>query len=441
MILSKRTISLVVGLPDGQKVQRELKDANKKYGVNTDENLPVINGYTVSVPEDKLEQYVASLPAEATVMKNTPFVEAKTSPSTTHKGFDKAPLGISGEEPIGESKPPYSEDPKKVADQDYSSDDVRQQDNSPKVTHPLGWQEIRAQGLDGSGVTLAIIDSGLYPHPDFNNRLKAYKNFSWQGSAKASDDFGHGTHVAGIAAGGGSEFTGVAPNVDLVGARISNPAEAIKAIDWVITNKDTYNINVMNLSLGADTTLPGREDPFAQAAKRAIDAGIITVVAAGNEYKGDPNSSSITTPGILAEAITVGAYNDGHTPQLQDDSLWKKSSRGPTKPDGIAKPDLVAPGVGIWSTSAPNSDILRSRPTWESYHLDTGTSMAAPMVSGAVAVMLQVSPKLTQAAVQKILRETAIPLEGVDNMAQGAGRLNLAAAVQEAKNWPGNATA
>lgn len=412
----RSTISLVVGLPQGQRVQAQLKACNKRFGATASDALPLINGYTIELPEDKLDSYLDSLPPQATVMRNTPFREPQ----------DSVAGQISLDEPTSSQQdiPP-----------DLSQDDVRQDGNQPKPTHPLGWDEAQAQGFDGTGVTIAVIDSGLYPHPDFGDRLKAYKNFSWQGSAKPSDDYGHGTHVAGIIAGDGDRFDGVAPKANLVGARITSPAEAIKAIDWVISNKDTYGINVMNLSLGSDARLPSHADPFAQAAQRAIDAGIITVVAAGNECKGDSCAATITTPGILPDAITVGAYNDGHTPELDDDSMWSRSSRGPTAPDGQPKPDLVAPGVGIWSTSPPESDLHRSHPAWEAYHLDTGTSMAAPMVGGAIALMLQANPHLTQRAAKEILQKTAIPFVGVDPLTQGAGRLNVADALAEARHW------
>jgi serine protease AprX len=302
-------------------------------------------------------------------------------------------------------------------------------------THPLGWDEVRSQGLDGSGVTLAVIDSGLFPHHDFGSRLKAFKNFSWQGSASADDDYGHGTHVAGIAGGDGELVDGVAPNVELVGARITSPAEAIKAIDWVIANKDEYSIDVLNLSLGSKAVLPGHSDPFAQAAQRAIDAGILTVVAAGNEAMDGTVPSTISTPGILRDAITVGAYNSAHTDALDDDKMWGDSSLGPTTPDGLAKPDLVAPGANILSTSAEGSEIRKSHPVWRQYHIDSGTSMATPMVGGALALMLQANAHLTQQAAKEILQKTAVPMEGVDVYAQGAGRLNLAAAVERAREW------
>ena len=241
--------------------------------------------------------------------------------------------------------------------------------------------------------------------------------------------------MAGIAAGDGPEIDGVAPAMSLVGARITSPAEAIKAIDWVIANKETLGINILNLSLGSTAKLPGHDDPFAQAAQRAIDAGILTVVAAGNEGESGTKPGTISTPGILRDAITVGAYNTGFTEDLSDDKMWGNSSLGPTFPEGLAKPDLVAPGASVLGPAAPGSELARHRPAWGDYLADWGTSMATPMVGGALGLMLQVNPHLTQKAARDILMKTAIPMEGVDTTAQGAGRLNLAAAVEAAREW------
>lgn len=418
--VSSPSISLVVGLPKGALAQRQLSDLNKKMGASTGESLPLINGYTVEVPPEQLDSYLSSLPESATVMLNEPFLPAPAPPT---------------EEPGRRSSRQASSAPVDISDDDEIPDFTGPNMPQPGPTLPLGMEQVRADGVDGSGVTIAIIDSGLAPHPDFGDRIKAFKNFGWQGTSKAHDDYGHGTHVAGIAAGDGETLDGVAPKADLVGARINTPQEAIKAIEWVIAHKDEYSIDVLNLSLGSKAVLPGHQDPFAQAAQKAIDAGILTVVAAGNEAQNGTVSGSISTPGILRDAITVGAYNNGQTEALDDDKMWGNSSLGPTHPDGLAKPDIIAPGTNVVSVSAEGSELNKSRPSWGAYHIDSGTSMAAPMVGGALALMLQVNSKLTQLAAKEILQQTAVPLDGVDVLAQGAGRLNLAAAVEAARHW------
>ena len=416
MQVSSRSISLVVGLPNDAASQKRFQDLNKDYELQPEESLPLINGCTVEVPSDHLDTYLASLPEGATVMRNEPFHPAPEPPSDERQGMDASDLEV------GEAETPPAEDT-------MFSGPV------PPQSHPLGWEEARALGLDGRGVTMAVIDSGIYPHADFGDRIKAFKNFSWQGTSTPHDDYGHGTHVAGIAAGDGPVIDGVAPAMSLVGARINTPAEAIKAIDWVIANKESLGIDILNLSLGSKAVLAGHSDPFAQAAQRAIDAGILTVVAAGNEGKNGTEPGSISTPGILQDAITVGAYNTAFTPDLSDDKIWGDSSLGPTFPEGLAKPDLVAPGVSVLSTAAPGSELAKHLPAWGDYVSNWGTSMATPMVGGALGLMLQVNPQLTQKGAREILMKTAIPIDGVDATAQGAGRLNLAAAIEAAKVW------
>lgn len=418
MQVSSSSISLVVGLPNDPASQKRFRELNQDYEVSPEESLPLINGCTVEVPADYLDTYLASLPEGATVMRNEPFLPSPTL-----------------ESPPSERRRSDSSDGVREREESALAEDEIFSGAMPLPSHPLGWEEARAQGLDGRGVTMAVIDSGLYPHPDFGDRIKAFKNFSWQGKATPHDDYGHGTHVAGIAAGDGPEIDGVAPAMSLVGARITSPAEAIKAIDWVIANKETLGINILNLSLGSTAKLPGHDDPFAQAAQRAIDAGILTVVAAGNEGESGTKPGTISTPGILRDAITVGAYNTGFTEDLSDDKMWGNSSLGPTFPEGLAKPDLVAPGASVLGPAAPGSELARHRPAWGDYLADWGTSMATPMVGGALGLMLQVNPHLTQKAARDILMKTAIPMEGVDTTAQGAGRLNLAAAVEAAREW------
>lgn len=415
MQVSSNSISLVVGLPGGSAIQKRVQDLNKDYEVETNESLPLINGFTVDIPSDHLDTYLASLPEGATVMRNEPFLPPDLPQEVTRRKSD-ASTRDSDKASLADDETPFST-------------------QQPPASHPLGWEEVRAQGLDGRGVTMAIVDSGLYPHADFGDRIKAFKNFSWQGKPTAHDDYGHGTHVAGIAAGDGPEIDGVAPAMSLVGARITTPAEAIKAIDWVISNKENLGIDILNLSLGSKANLPGHADPFAQATQRAIDAGILTVVAAGNEAKGGTVAGSVSTPGILQEAITVGAYNSGFTADLSDDKMWGDSSLGPTHPEGLDKPDLVAPGTSVIAVAAPGSERAKMLPSFGDYMVDWGTSMATPMVGGTLGLMLQANPLLTQKAAREILMGTAIPMEGVARHAQGAGRLNLATAVEAARNW------
>lgn len=393
-------ISLVVGFPKRAPSPRQLGALHRKFQIHQEEKLDLINGYSIQVPEDKVDRYVAALPKSATVM------------------VDRELFGEPAEhEDLRDTFPEF--------------DDIEQ--DAPRVSRPKGLSELHARGITGKGTTIAVVDSGLSKHRDFSGRVKYFRDFSAGHSKTRIDPFGHGTHVAGIVAGDGEEIDGIAPEAELVGLRITSPKQAIKAIEWAVKNKEKYDIDVLNLSLGVKEVYPNRQDPFAQAAQQAIDAGIITVVAAGNECTSTHCSGTISTPGTLKDAITVGAYSDGGTVDfLGDDKIWARSSNGPTLRDKHAKPDLVAPGVNVLAPRSAGSDLGKRRPQWKKYHYDTGSSMATPMVSGTAALLLQVDPNLGQEEIREILTGTADPLEGSDRQAQGAGRLDLWEALEEA---------
>src|SRR5215471_17021161 len=221
-------------------------------------------------------------------------------------------------------------------------------------------------GLDGTGVTVAVIDSGISDHPDLHDPAtgtsRVIYNESFIGSSDTSDGYGHGTHVAGILAGsaqmsGGLDnpkaIYGVAPNVRLVNLKVldSNGAgkdsNVINAIQRAIDLKSRYNIRVINLSLGRRVYESYKQDPLCQAVESAWKAGIVVVVAAGNW--GRDNSlhtkgyGMIAAPGNDPYVITVGAMNTMSTADRSDDRIASYSSKGPTLVDHIVKPDLVAP--------------------------------------------------------------------------------------------------
>lgn len=405
-------ISLVVGFPQAQS-PRDLAKLHRKFKIRQDEKVDFINGYTIDVPESKLDEYVSALPESASVMIDEPFFNRET---------------------------PVVAKPGRSIENEFSDEAVEIEE--PYISRPAGLAELHAQGIQGQGTTIAVIDSGIAKHADLKDRIKFFKDFSSKRTKSPIDPYGHGTHVAGIAAGDGDLIDGIAPKAELVGLRIKSPLQAIKALEWAVENKDKYDIDVLNISLGVPDRLPSRKDPFAQAAQQAIDAGIITVVAAGNEGN-DCNidagtrdggcQGTISSPGTLPDAITVGAYHDKGTSKLSDDHVWFKTSVGPTAVDGSSKPDLVAQGVHILAPKSSGSHMAKTRPTWTTYHSDDGSSMATPMVSGAAALLLQVDPTLTQAEVKEILTDTATPIKKTSKHAQGAGRLNLAKAIAEAQ--------
>lgn len=207
-------------------------------------------------------------------------------------------------------------------------------------------------------------------------------------------------------------------------ADVSN---VLAAIQWVVSFKDVYDIKVLNLSLGTDSTQSYRTDPLNYAVERAWASGVAVVVAAANR---GPGTGTISKPGDDPWVITVGAVDDRGTPGLGDDHLPDFTSRGPTAADGLAKPDVVAPGAHIVSLQAPGSSIATNVPTSMTggYRKGSGTSMATAVVSGAAALLIGADPSMTPDRLKFALRATA--RSGVDDdvMSVGAGVVSATAA-------------
>ena len=319
-------------------------------------------------------------------------------------------------------------------------------------------------GFDGSGVGIATIDSGVTAfHADLDGRVAQFVDFV-SALPLAYDDYGHGTHVAGIISGNGrssnGERRGIAPGAHLVVLKALDAAgngytsTVIAALDYAIAHRAEYNIRVINLSVAAGVYESYLKDPLTLAAKRAVDAGIVVVAAAGNNGKtpdGRAEYGGIASPGNAPWVLTVGAANLMGTVERDDDVVAGFSSRGPSPIDHVVKPDLVAPGVGIDAATEPTSALYASQPTqrsWgsvrtvsEPYLSLTGTSMAAPVVAGAIALMLEANPELTPNAVKAILQYTAETRKGFDHFTQGAGFLNARGAVELSRSfgdpaWP-----
>ena len=314
-------------------------------------------------------------------------------------------------------------------------------------------------GYDGTGIGVAVIDSGVTAwHDDLTDaaspasqRVTRFVDFVG-GQPSPYDDYGHGTHVAGIIAGNGYDSSGarsgIAPGAGLVvlkaldgsgSGRISN---LIAALNYVVDHRGELNIRIVNLSIGAGVYESYNSDLLAQATRRVVEQGVVVVSAAGNNghtSDGRTQYGGITSPGNAPWVLTVGAASHMGTIDRADDIVASFSSRGPTRYDAAAKPDVVAPGVGIESLSAPNSQLSS---TYSAYLLNgtiatafppylslTGTSMATPVVTGTVALMLQANPALTPNAVKAILQYTAQPYAGYDALTEGAGFLDAAGAV------------
>jgi len=316
-------------------------------------------------------------------------------------------------------------------------------------------------GLSGAGVTVAVLDSGLAKgHDDFSgSKVRFFKDFV-NNRPDRYDDYGHGTHVAGILAGSGKDTDGkemgVAPGVQLVVLKVLDDqgngtvANVIAALDWLAVNAQTLKVRVANLSFGAKPNELPNKDPLTLAAKALVDRGIVVVAAAGNdgEVNGKKVWGGIPSPADAPWVITVGATSSMGTLSRKDDQMASFSSRGPAV-GRIAKPDIVASGVGIIAPvprdgtlfSAKSSALVKivctaidcPRSGSLVYMSMSGTSMAAPVVSGTVALMLQANPKLTPNLVKAILEYTAEVHSGYSALEQGAGFLNTLGAVRLAK--------
>lgn len=307
-------------------------------------------------------------------------------------------------------------------------------------------------GSTGIGVTVAVVDTGisnmrgLTKDIDGNNgRVVGWLDLVG-GTTRVTDPNGHGSHVAGIIAntqiGADNEWDGVSPGVDLVGVRVLDANgfgtydRVIQGIQWVIQNKDVYNIKVMNLSLVSAVQSPYWADPLNQAVMQAWAQGITVVVSAGN---GGPGAMTIGVPGNNPYVITVGAFTDSYTPyDWNDDYLAPFSAAGPTL-DGFAKPDVVAPGAHMVSTmqnSAVLATTYAANRVGTQYFSMAGTSQAAAVVSGIAALTLSYNPNLTPDQVKYRILVTAFPWVDTNTTEalysiwqQGAGRVNAPDAV------------
>ena len=310
-------------------------------------------------------------------------------------------------------------------------------------------------GLTGKGVGIAVIDSGVDEVPQLQGRIVASVDFTGDDGGRgqrlghAKDVHGHGTHVAGIAAASGvnaqDDTRGVAPDAHIISLKVLDGEgrgyadDVIEAIDWAIDNRERYQIGVINLSLGGPVLQSWRDDPVCQAVERAYRAGIVVVASAGNFGKdalGNRQYGGITMPGNSPFAITVGALNTKGTPWRSDDERASYSSMGPTLYDGLIKPDLLAPGNRIRGLIAPGSTLVMAHPelvtgTGRDARLElSGTSMAAPAVSGAAAILLAGAKGPTAVAVRILLQYSSEPFTEDGLLANGAGSLNVLAAAE-----------
>jgi serine protease AprX len=301
--------------------------------------------------------------------------------------------------------------------------------------------------VTGKGVGVAVIDSGIATsHQALAGKVTASVNFT--SDSTANDGFGHGTHIAGIIAGlptAANYVTplykgGIAPGAHLINVKVLSSqgsgytSDVIAGIQWTIANRGKYAIKVVNLSLGHPQVEPCLTDPLCLAVEKAAMAGLVVVVSAGNSGKdaaGREVLASITTPGVAPSAITVGALNTWGTDTPADDSIATYSSRGPTRFELGLKPDVVAPGNKIVSLRAPGSYLVSQYPDLHvagggnnGYMKMSGTSMAAGMVSGGAALLLE-GGTLTARQIKLALQLSAGFMAEPGLLRAGLGRVNL----------------
>ncbi|MEO0615336.1 MAG: S8 family peptidase [Pseudomonadota bacterium] len=316
---------------------------------------------------------------------------------------------------------------------------------------------------EGAGVGVAIIDSGIanhsvladaavqydftggkYPVPIVSNGEIITPN-----SVVRDDKFGHGTHVAGIVAGSGAdsagEFQGSSVQAPLLAMQVldkkgaGNMSDVMAALDWLLSYGQYYDVRVVNLSLGKTVSESNTTDPLVLAAEALWDAGIVVVVAAGND--GHNGNFTINSPGNSRKLITVGSLTDGGTGNdFSDDYVSTFSSRGPTVGDLVLKPDLVAPGNKVVAAIPNDSELKKllpqrdgvcSKTTCSGLYLElSGTSMATPMVAAAAARMLAKDPTLSPDTIKARLMRSARKVDG-EPTSYGAGVLDVEAALNE----------
>ncbi len=281
----------------------------------------------------------------------------------------------------------------------------------------------------GDLVGVALIDTGVTPSADLGGRLLARIDLT--NERDGIDHYGHGSHMAGLIAGDGTQafgnYEGAAPEANLVSVKVAgwdgatDVSMIIAGIQWAVSNKDRYSLRVINLSYGTDSLQAVDRDPLDFAVERAWRAGLAVVVSAGN------TAGPVSKPGDDPFVITVGAADVNGTASVADDTVAAFSSRG----DG--KPDVLAPGVSLASIRAPGSTIDSLNPVsrlgqW--YFKGSGTSQAAAVVSGVIARMVEANPALTPDQIKGVLVATANSM--VAGPGAGAGLIDAAAAVARA---------
>jgi len=329
------------------------------------------------------------------------------------------------------------------------------QDSNTYFNDLIGASSLHKQGIKAQGVGIAVLDSGLWSHPDLDhntdasNRVPvAYDAIRDLEVATLTDESGHGTHITSVIANSAtisadepSRYQGVAPDALIIPVKAFDANgkaqlfSLLRALQWIADNQAEHNIRVLNLSFASKPRWPYWLDPVNQAIIQLWHRGVTAVAAVGNS---GPDPITIGAPANIPYIIGVGAYTDSWTPDdPRDDFVPLFSSQGPT-PLGHIKPDIIAPGGHIEGLTPAESRLAQDHPDFmlETNRIAmTGTSQAAGVVSGAIALMLQISPELTPDEIKCKLMSSAKP--GVlpngklaySPLRQGAGMIDIARAI------------
>jgi serine protease AprX len=304
-----------------------------------------------------------------------------------------------------------------------------------------GATQLAADGDTGQGVTVGVIDTGIDNLPDFAGRLVGGVDLTGGGNP-FQDSYGHGTFVAGLIAGNGAssdgEYSGEAPGADLVSIKVAgasgvtNLGTVILGVQWAIDHESTYNLRVLNMSLGFQPFTSTLINPLDMAVEAAWNSGIAVVVSAGNA---GPSDGTILSPGDDPLVITVGALDDMAQSNVADDEMNDFSSAGPTSPDGWVKPDLVTSGRSVVSLAAPGSTVYNQNPSariGSGNFVGSGTSFSSAITAGAAALVLADNPGLTPDQLKAQLLGNTDPGPVGNPFVDGHGALNAYAAATSA---------
>ena len=294
-----------------------------------------------------------------------------------------------------------------------------------RVKKLLEIDELQKYGLSGKNVGIAVIDTGISKHDDFNFDNIYFHDYV-NGYINCYDDNGHGSHVCGIICGSGKKskgrYCGIAPDSKIIMLKCLDKSgngkivNAIKACEFIFDNHTKLNIRIVNISVGAVNDNDLNIENLKKVVYKLWEAGIVVVAAAGNN---GPNPDSITIPGACREIITVGASDDNVN--YPGELRRNYSGRGKYY-DYVTKPEIVAPGTGIISCDNKNG-----------YKKKSGTSMAAPIVSGTIALLLEYYPELNNHEIRDILYRTAKNI-GLEKTHQGYGQIYPYRAFSEIKS-------